>query len=518
VLCQQVLAGDAATRMSLFEAYVQGTLTAEATAAEASLTAVLAAIAEVPDVTARNNHLDLANLMEPDLRQRVHACYAQLAARRAGLLVATAPAELPPMPVDDLLAELEKRETELALAADAFDQDAMTDKRKELQQQQHELLARKWLSQQKLAVVAELGRLKRLELLEKARGLAKTAPLSKKKAALAETLITDAFISRFQKELKALGASHLQVAIRKTTTTKGQVRHQVALQNTKLPVKTGDVFSEGELRIVSLAAFLADVTSHGSCTPFIFDDPISSLDQVFEEATAERLIELSTLRQVIVFTHRLSLLVMLKEADKKRHGKQSKPRIIALQRQAWGTGDPCDPMLPTQNPKEALNTLYDHRLGKARNVYQTEGFPSYSAVAQALCSDIRTTIERLIENELLADVVQRYRRGIQTMNKLEKLANINSDDCTLLDAMMTKYSRYEHSQPNEAPVALPLPDEFNEDLLILKTWLQQFSQRPLQKSPGASSQKDTSKPASPQHAKISLLPPGAVPVIRPPNS
>jgi ABC-type bacteriocin/lantibiotic exporter with double-glycine peptidase domain len=63
-----------------------------------------------------------------------------------------------------------------------------------------------------------------------------------------------------------------------------------------------------------LAAFLADITGSGQPTPFVFDDPISSLDQEFEERVADRLVELLRTRQVIVFTHRLSLLALLEDA------------------------------------------------------------------------------------------------------------------------------------------------------------------------------------------------------------
>jgi hypothetical protein len=40
----------------------------------------------------------------------------------------------------------------------------------------------------------------------------------------------------------------------------------------------------------------------------------------------------------------------------------------------------------------------------------------------------------------------------------------------MIDELMTKYSRYEHSQPNEAPVPLPEPDEIADDLTRLQTF------------------------------------------------
>jgi hypothetical protein len=274
--------------------------------------------------------------------------------------------------------------------------------------------------------------------------------------------------------LETLGASRVRVAISKTRTEKGQVWHQIKLKDNKLAAKTGEVLSEGELRIVSLAAFLADVVANKSKTPLIFDDPISSLDQDFEELTAARLVGLSKSRQVIVFTHRLSLLAMLEDAAEKA---AIQCRVVSLQRESWGTGEPNEPPLPAQKPKKALNTLIDQRLPKARKVWTGEGNTPYQVEAKALCSDIRITVERLIENDLLADVVQRFRRPISTQGKIDKLARIKPADCAFLDAMMTKYSRYEHAQPGEAPVPLPEPDELAGDLQKLKAWLDEFTAR-----------------------------------------
>ena len=86
-------------------------------------------------------------------------------------------------------------------------------------------------------------------------------------------------------------------------TEKGKAYHQVALRGAVQKKKTGEVLSEGEFRVVSLSAFLADLSSWDKVLPFIFDDPITSLDQKYEEMVAKRLVKLSHERQVIVFPH-----------------------------------------------------------------------------------------------------------------------------------------------------------------------------------------------------------------------
>ena len=66
---------------------------------------------------------------------------------------------------------------------------------------------------------------------------------------------------------------------------------------------------------------------------------------------------------------------------------------------------------------------------------------------------------------------------MQTSKKIDKLAKITAKDCKMFDELMTKYSRYEHSQPDELPVSLPLPDEIQPDLELLKIWLEEFKKR-----------------------------------------
>jgi wobble nucleotide-excising tRNase len=287
-------------------------------------------------------------------------------------------------------------------------------------------------------------------------------------------LISSAFINRFKDELRNLGANRIQIELIKTRTDRGRVYHKLQLKNCANNICTTDILSEGEFRIVSLAAFLADVTAPGYNSPFIFDDPISSLDQDFEEATARRLVSLCDSRQVIVFTHRLSLLALLEEAAK---NAGVEPHVICLRSESWGIGEPGETPIFAKKPQNALNSIKNERLAKARKVLQEVGRAEYESIAKGICSDIRIIIERLIENNLLADVVQRFRRSVQTMGKLHKLANISKDDCKLLDDYMTKYSRYEHSQPPEAPVPIPEPDEIENDLKILIDWLEEFKKR-----------------------------------------
>ena len=418
--------------------------------------------------------LDRASVTEEALRKDVSTHFLMLGARREQFGTEDDLAKLSAMPNDEALDGLVSLEINLEEQASAYERDAQTNDRTAPLKQRHELEARKWTSEQRASIECEIERQKSIALLEITRRLTHTKALTDKASSLSEELVTEAFKNRFEDELSLLGATRLRVGIEKVKAAKGQVLHKLMLSDVKMEAHTGDILSEGEFRIVSIAAFLADVATEDYDVPFIFDDPISSLDQDYEGRVAERLVKLAQSRQVIVFTHRLSLLSALENASKIR-GVDNK--VITLKRQSWGIGEPGDPPLPAQKPQKALNTLLNERLEKARKVYKETGGSDYMILAKALCSDIRITIERLIENDLLADVVQRFRRPINTVGKLHKVAKITSKDCKYIDAMMTKYSLYEHAQPEEAPIEPPEPDELEEDLKGLKAWLDEFSGR-----------------------------------------
>jgi hypothetical protein len=238
----------------------------------------------------------------------------------------------------------------------------------------------------------------------------------------------------------------------------GRVYHRVFLKNAKEPVKTADILSEGEFRIVSLAAFLADTEGRGTRATFIFDDPISSLDHVYEEATAQRLAQLCQTRQVIVFTHRLSFVGFLNKYAKKA---SINPNLLCLSR--YSIGEIAELPIDLKATISAVNQLLNERVSEARKALSGGDAP-YETVAKALCRDIRILLERVVEVDLLNGVIKRFSPEVQTKGRIHALANITASECQLIDDLMTKYSRYEHSQPEEAPVAMPTPDNIKSDL------------------------------------------------------
>jgi energy-coupling factor transporter ATP-binding protein EcfA2 len=474
VLCQQILQAKAVERFESFESFVKGELQKQASEAEEKFQTISADIEEIISDETIKLRMDSADISDEDERTEISDFHSSVVDRKNSLLKASTIADISALPEETLIDSLKGRCDKMEEQAQAYDQDAKGQDRAKLELEAKELETRKWLSEQKKLIEKEVERLKQINLLEAARRLTSTQGLSVKKSHLAEELITSAFIERFKNELGVLGASRINVELVKSRAEYGRVYHKFQLENCIGDICTTDILSEGEFRIVSIAAFLADMEGQDHVAPFIFDDPISSLDQDFEESTARRLIELCASRQVIVFTHRLSLLALLEDAAKKA---DIEPYVICLRSESWGTGEPGETPIFAKKPRNALNTILNERLPRARKILEEQGQAEYDLLAKGICGDIRILIERLIEIELLADVVQRFRRSVQTMGKLHKLANINVDDCKLLDDYMTKYSKYEHSQPAETPEQMPNPDEIETDINLIAGWLDEFKNR-----------------------------------------
>jgi energy-coupling factor transporter ATP-binding protein EcfA2 len=414
ILCHQTLAQEAKERLVSFESFVNGEMQNAATDAVKEYETASQTIEALPTSDTLKTRIDAAGIPQGELANQVTEFFTQMQARKDLLSGIDSEEAIP----DSLLSpkwiqEANVQSLNLGELVSKYEDDAKSDNREEIKIKLNSLQAKKWLSENRTAIDEEVTRLKILKQIEDAKKYADTTALSRKKGELAETLITDAFVQRFNAELEALGASLVKVDLVKSKVTKGRVLHKLQLRGTS---QNGlvDVLSEGENRIVSIAAFLADVTGKNNHAPFIFDDPISSLDQSYEESVVQRLIELSQNKQVIVFTHRLSLLGLIQEYSKK---VEREPEIICIRAETWGTGEPGDTPLFVKKPDKALNSLINDRLSKAKKLLREHGKDLYEPYAKSLCSDFRILLERMIEFELMADVVGRYRRDINTKNK-----------------------------------------------------------------------------------------------------
>lgn len=474
VLCQQTLGQEAKERLIAFDEFVQGKLELQAVEAEKNVLELEKNMDCVPSSDDIDLRAASCQILDESDRLLLSQYGNALEGRRKSITNPSSNATDMKAPDQNVINSLLLKCASIEKDVCQYEEDAKRNTRPHLEKASQDLECRKWLSEQKNSIIAEVQRLRNISMLEQARRMTNTQILSTKKSALAEVLISGALKQRFQDELSQLGANRINIAIEKSRTTKGHVFHKLKLLKCSDNVCTTDILSEGEFRVVSLAAFLADVAGRNDKATFVFDDPISSLDQDFEERTVNRLVELSKTRQVVVFTHRLSMISLLQDAA------EDEIKIVALQYEPWGAGEPGDTPLNAKRPDKVLNSLLDGRLSKAKKILEESGNEAYEAVARGLCTDIRIVLERIIELDLLADVVHRFRRTVNTLNKIQLLSRIKTEDCKFMDEMMTKYSKYMHSQSSETPLHIPVPQELKTDLEKLKTWRAEFVKRPVE--------------------------------------
>jgi energy-coupling factor transporter ATP-binding protein EcfA2 len=473
-LCQQPLDAVAADRLTGFDAFVRNQLEAKAKLAEHQLQTLMSALPQLPHLADWLARYGAAGVGEADLL----AAYAALQARHAAAGVAGAGSEIPAADLTELSTALDARIQAKRSEAGALEAAAAPDQRPVLTAELNELKAKEWASGNIAEFQALLVRLASLRDLEAAKKLCSTTALTTTKGKLAEVEVEKGYIERFKAELVNLGGERLKVAPDVKERKKGKVLFHLKLDGATEGTKVADVLSEGEARIVALATFLADLTVSSSRSPFIFDDPISSLDQEFEERVVARLVDLARTRQVVVFTHRLSLLTALSVA-----GKGSGIVEIAL-----GRDPPGMPMgIPLQCKKvDGAARQLQQRVATAKRAARDSDYETAELTMRSVCADFRIVVERAVEAELLGATVTRFRINIETLKGFDHLAKITLADTRYLDSLMGKLSKHVHAPTVEFPPPTPQPAEIDADLEVFIKWMETFKVRPIPLIDGSS--------------------------------
>jgi energy-coupling factor transporter ATP-binding protein EcfA2 len=481
VLCQQALTDDGKARLSHFDHFVKSGLEASAKAAEKVYNDLVNALPALP--LEKNWALQSGVLKIDD--SKANSLFVAMGARSAAAFTAIKLAEISLIDWGSVDVAQKKVSEELDLEEKTLKALQQDGKRKQLESRVLELRASQWLSQNRASIVEEVTRLTRSALIDKAIGLATTTALTRKHTELAKDDLHRGYQDRFSNELKLLGGKNLPVKPVSKQEGKGKVTFGLTLQGVEQVLAAEKVLSEGETRIVALAAFLADISGLDHRSPFIFDDPISSLDQDFEEKVVKRLLDLSKTRQVIVFTHRLSLLALIESEVKKLTAEAELAKVPPAV--SWhvesvtsfgkNAGVTQGISIRDMKPKPAVKNLQNEKLPQLKKLYEAGDVAGYDEKANGVCTDLRILVEGCVENVLLNGVLVRFRRSVQTQGRIGLLAKITPNDCSFLDDLMTRYSVFEHSQADELPAGRPDIEDIENDVAKLSEWLEEFSKR-----------------------------------------
>lgn len=474
VLCQQDLDEEAVKRLKAFEAFCTDKSQQVAAQAAKRLTAAAEKLALVGVLSPELEKVD-ADLagMTPEQRaavvefvskadERLKLVRNNVAKRIWDALIALLPS--PEAAIKGLQVALETRAKTEESAHDP-------NIRKQLVAERSELDARAWLAGVTADVLAQIERYKVVARLESCQKDTSTTMLTTRSTELTKQFVTEAFRDRFSSELKALGLRTLDVTLEPIQGKKGETKFGLRLTSTS-GHKVVDIASEGEQRCIALAAFMAELSQASHQSSLVFDDPVSSLDHWHREKIATRLVEASKNRQVIVFTHDVvflnGLLAFSEEAA-------ITPHVLSLE---WNDGVPGKYVhgLPwdSKKPSDCLKELEQNQKSISAKWNPQPNAANVESMRHAY-SRLRSTLERIVEKELLDGIVSRFESQIHT-GRIKSLIGIPPSECDEARRLIKRcHDITDAHAPSQA--AIPDPTELAQDIADAKQLIETIRKR-----------------------------------------
>lgn len=329
---------------------------------------------------------------------------------------------------------------------------------------------RSQITMSKALIQGEIKRLKQLDLLESLAKSAKITSITRKVSEIAKQGSVGKLQDTFVQELQKLNFKHLKV---QTTTSgkAGQSMLEIKLSNNKAKIPA--IASEGEQKCIALAGFMAELIVDNRKSAIVFDDPVNSLDHLWREKFANRIVEESNIRQVVVLTHDLPFLKMLEDVANQH---QLPISISAIRRHGKLAGYPMD-----EPPWEAFNTnkrvkKLKNQLPELKKQFDEPDQTTYLLSIKGFYDQMRKTWERLVEEWLLRGVVERFNLGIKTQN-LKYIDTIGAYDNKIISDAMTKCSKHVHDDASALGVSLPDYDEIENDFNNLEVYFNALKKR-----------------------------------------
>ena len=207
--------------------------------------------------------------------------------------------------IDTLLTQISERVNTLRTSANSATQ-------KRIAAEAQELRARKLLAQYEPVLLDAIERKRQYAAYSLCIDDTKTQAITRKSTFVTRSAVTQKLKQSFGEELSRLGFRHVEVELREAGGAEGVLYHKLLL--TRAPgVDLPKVVSEGEQRCLSIAAFFAELSTADEPSGIVFDDPVSSLDYKWRDGVAHRLVQEAKTRQVVVFTHDVVFLLLIKQ-------------------------------------------------------------------------------------------------------------------------------------------------------------------------------------------------------------
>lgn len=297
--------------------------------------------------------------------------------------------------------------------------------------------------------------------LRRFQGIKKSLTETSKRAS--EEVLNRDFQRQFEEECKALRAPQVSLDF---PGREGEPRRRKLLS---LEHGLGDILSEGEQKALALADFLAEASLKPDRSPIVLDDPVTSLDHKRLQYVVDRIVDLSHERQVIVLTHDIWFAAELL-ARFQGPGDACGSYVVVADSGGVGVAAPGAPRTETfDDRKRRIETITE----EARRA----SGPAQQALVERGYEELRGACEVVVEKELLAGVVERYRPNVKMGNvkrirperlaaAIEKVYGVFEKCCRAIPS---------HSQPLATLGVRPTLEDLEADWQLLQQARSEYS-------------------------------------------
>lgn len=470
VLCQQPLSLEASARLQSFEDFVRTDVQQNAEDAKAKVKDAEESLRllALPDST-RTIRIQIG-LTDGEAGRAVRLFLIRAKLRRRHLLHMCSGQHkglCPPLPRQPELTALAKATRDEIARLRAASQ---AGERLTMESECLEIQTRMKLSPHLGTVKAEIDRLASVSRLDRALGDCKTHYITLKARQAAKEVITERLRSSFIANLSAIGFEETPVEVTLGAGEHGKHPYEMKLIP-RPQVPPQDVLSEGERTCVALAGFLAELETTGNHSAIVLDDPVSSLDHRYRKRVAERLVREAKSRQVIVLTHDIVFLFLLRKYSSELHATYEEVSLERGYKRNHGratTGPPWVAMPVRQRIAALRNDLVE-----ARKVLTSGDRATYERWASEIYKRLRQTWERAVEEVLLYETVMRFGDSVQTQ-RLARLVDISETDVEIVTKEMSRCSDFVHDEAGPINADLPAPDTIESDIKRLDDWVKEL--------------------------------------------
>lgn len=470
--CLQVIDTATAERMKAFHKYIQDQSQVEAQKTTQAYQARINFIENLSfDLSPFSGILTEIEAVKPEVMNALGELMGQLINRKQAVL-ATNPCFIHPSLIlsvpNWLKAQLDSLKAKIESVAD---DGSLAKSLAEMNSRLLELVDRQTIRQQKQLVLNEINRLHTFQIFQNALGSVVLTKITSFTSVLSNAGAIGQLKGVFESELSTLGFKAFSVET-KTRGSAGEQKLKLAISNIA-STQISDIASEGEQKCIALAGFMSELTIDSRKSAIIFDDPVNSLDHKWRRLFAKRIAKESLHRQVIVLTHDLPFLVMLREA-----APETSFNLVHIAQKGSYSGFPVG-RLPwdAMSTKDRIKFLRQQIVDVRKYCKDFENFieEEYKEKARYVYGKLRTTLERLIEEWLIGDIVQRFSRDVR-VTMIAKLLKVSEPEIVFITALYDKCCGFldAHDNPaNTGVVPMPDIDELNQDIEDLAVFFEE---------------------------------------------